>query len=70
MKCISYLINFNDFDRFMNSILNSQYFEGCSVLNEFYNDGYDVSDVLYFFINIVKASTKKKQKLIVRFIMK
>lgn len=55
MKCISYLIDFNDFDRFMNSIQNLQYFEGCKILNEFYIDGYDVSDILYFFYQYCKS---------------
>jgi len=61
MQCISYLIDFNDFDQFMDLLQNAQYFEGCKVLNKFYVDGYDVSDILYFFYQYCKIKCEAEE---------
>lgn len=52
---ICYLIDFKDFDNFIMKIKSSSYFDATQILYKLYHEGYDISDILYFFYQYCKC---------------
>ena len=52
---ICYLIDFKDFDNYVSHIKSKSYFDAVEILYKLYHEGYDISDILYFFYQYCKS---------------
>lgn len=62
IKSITTIIDYNDFDNYIICLQNDKYKDACEIFYKLYVDGYDLSDIYFYFYNYLKDQIENKNK--------
>lgn len=62
IKTITTIIDYNDFDKYITFLQEEKYKEACDIFYKLYIDGYDLSDIYFYFYNYLKDKIENQNK--------
>ena len=62
IKSITTIIDYNDFDNYISLLQQKQYKNACQIFYKLYVDGYDLSDIYFYFYNYLKDKIEIDKK--------
>ena len=63
IKSITTIIDYNDFDNYILLLQQHQYKNACNIFYKLYVDGYDLSDIYFYFYNYLKDKIENHEKI-------
>ena len=62
IKSITSIIDYNDFDNYIDLLQKEKYTDACEIFHKLYVDGYDLSDIYFYFYSYLKDKIENKNE--------